>query len=172
MPQFAVSGPGSKLDLGDQGRRDPDHVCLSGIGNRWLLPLPVQLVQRRAQPDRLGCLKARADAPNMNKIMVAVGGKYERPEAARRRRRWLIADDHEGFTLDAFDLHPVAGAAGPIGPIEMLADMANCTTQHGTMEGVPLHLHIGNLDIALFHTSSPEGLFSCAHFQVFLAISD
>jgi hypothetical protein len=34
----------------------------------------------------------------------------------------------------------------------MLAGMTNRTTQHGTMEGVPLHLHIGNLDITPFHT--------------------
>ncbi len=76
MTQFAVRGPGPKLNLGDERRLDPDDVCLSGIGNRRLLSLPGQLIQYLLQPDRLGLPEARADAPDM-------GSEQEQSEIVR-----------------------------------------------------------------------------------------
>ncbi|AJC82110.1 hypothetical protein IE4803_PB00050 (plasmid) [Rhizobium etli bv. phaseoli str. IE4803] len=48
-----------KLDLGDQGRLDPDNSGTSGIGQGRLLSLPAQLVQHLPQSDGLGFLEAR-----------------------------------------------------------------------------------------------------------------
>ncbi|NTA19005.1 hypothetical protein G6M11_23620 [Agrobacterium tumefaciens] len=67
--------------------------------------LPAQLVQNLAQPDHFGFLEAWADVADMHELITTVGGKHQRGEAGRRRGRWLIADSHEGFALDAFDLH-------------------------------------------------------------------
>lgn len=61
MAQFSVRRPGAKLDLGDQGRLDPDNVGTFGIVQGRLLSLPSQRVQHLPQSDRLGFLEAGAD---------------------------------------------------------------------------------------------------------------
>lgn len=75
MTEFPVRCPGAKLDLGDQGRLDPDNVGSSGMGQGRLLSLPSQRVQYLPQPDDLGSLEARADASDVDEIAIAVGGK-------------------------------------------------------------------------------------------------
>lgn len=77
---------GTKLDLGDQGRLDPDNIGTSGIGQGRLLSLPSQLVQHLPQSDGLGLPESRADTSDVDEIGSAIGSKYQRAEAGRGRR--------------------------------------------------------------------------------------
>ncbi|MEY9380608.1 hypothetical protein ABIA10_006541 [Rhizobium leguminosarum] len=124
MTEFPVRRPGAKLDLGNQGRLDPDNIGTSGIGHGWLLSLPSQRVQHLPQSGGLGFFEARADAPHVDELITTIRSEHQRAEARRECRRPLIADDEESLALNAFDFHPIAGSAGRIGPIEVLADDA------------------------------------------------
>lgn len=74
--KFAVRRPGTKLNLGNQGRLDPDKIGTSGIGQRRLLSLPAQFVQHLPQSDGLGFLEARSDASDVDEIGIAISSKH------------------------------------------------------------------------------------------------
>lgn len=124
MAKFTVRRPGAKLNLGDQGRLDPDNVGTSRIGQGRQLSLPSQRVQHFAQSDDLGLPESRADASDVDELITTIRSEHQRAEARGGRRRPLIADDEEGLALDAFDFHPIPCPAGTIGSIEVLADDA------------------------------------------------
>jgi len=54
--------------------------------------------------------------------MTFAPGEKQAAEPAAGSQRLLVADDHEAFALDAFDLQPVAGTSRAIGLIPMLGD--------------------------------------------------
>lgn len=111
MSQFAVSRPGPKLDLGDQGRLDPDNVSTSGIGQGRLLPLPAQLVEHLPQPNGLCFLKTRPYTSDVDEIGSAIGAEHQQAETSGKHRRHLITDNEEGLALHAFDFPPISGSA-------------------------------------------------------------
>src|SRR5690606_1743803 len=78
--------------------------------------------------------EASSDRTDRNPGVAAPGRKQQAAHPTPRRRRLFVADDHEAFALDAFDLDPVTAAAGSVGSVAVFGDDALKAERAGLRE--------------------------------------
>src|SRR5262249_27706814 len=81
-------------------------------------------VEILAQLARRAFLEACPHPADIDQLVALVGGQQQPTDPTKRRRGWLVANDHEAVALDAFDLDPVAATIGVIWRIDPLGDDA------------------------------------------------
>lgn len=121
MPQFAIVGPGSIFDLGNQSRLNEDDPLL--VDRNRSTP-GLQRVQHPAQFDSIFLFEASPDGTDIDERVALIGREQQTADPAACCRGWLVSDNHKAFTLDAFDLQPVAEPARSINAVAVLGDDA------------------------------------------------
>src|SRR5579864_6369377 len=83
-PHHAIAGPSSEFDLGDDFRLQPVDARLMArrvLTHEWILVYREFLQPWENSPHDL-CAKARANASNINKLIIAIDSGEQRAEAA------------------------------------------------------------------------------------------
>lgn len=93
-----------------------------------------ELVEKAAKLVGVSLFESRPNRPDVDEILPSRRGKQKAPDPCPRRRRLLVADDHEARRLDALDLVPVAKTARPVGAVPVLGDDALETMFAGGFE--------------------------------------
>ncbi len=137
MAQNTVRGPVAVLDLGDQGRPDPDHALALFLGRQRDRRAPrAQRLEPGVQALHLSHGKPGADPADVAQPAVLGLGEEQRADPARGLRR-IVADDREILALAAFDLEPAPGPGLLIGRVGALADHPFEAEPRGLLEKRP-----------------------------------
>jgi len=124
VPQFPVRGPLAEADLGDKLGLDPVHVgsgqAADGLEGRVR---PLEGGQGLVQAGQRTPVEAGTNLAGVVQLAVAaVVAEQQRAEPDPGPLRVGVAADGELLAVQALELQPVPGAAGPVGRVGALGD--------------------------------------------------